>query len=117
MVESGGRRVCMAQYREWLRPARRAWEPEPSEVTADEATPEALADSDRGDRLEVAKVWLERILLLGPRTSNEVKRAAPEAQVSWEAKRELRVRAVKEGLVWRWHLPAWHVPMPEVFQG
>lgn len=99
-------------------PGRVEWEPEPIEVAADESGSDAWADTDSADRLTLARDWLFRALMNGPRTSNDVKRAARAAGVGqtalWAAKKSLGVVAVKQPNprpnVWLWKLPVHHIP-------
>jgi putative DNA primase/helicase len=97
-------------------PGRVEWEPEPIALSADELSEESLADSDRGDRVAAAKIWLAGFLLAGPRSSGEVKSAARAAGIMprplWDAKRELKARAYKEGHTWKWCLPEHYIPQP-----
>ena len=84
---------------------------------ADEVGEEAYAEADRGDRLVVAKRWLDRELSGGARRSSEVKRGARLAgigrQALWLAKKVLKVRAVRRGSPgsWWWELPMEHIPL------
>ena len=93
------------------------WEEGAVEVMADEVGVEAYAEADREDRLVVAKRWLDRELSGGARRSSELQRGARLAGISrpslWEAKRALKVRAVRRGSPgsWWWELPMEHIPL------
>ena len=70
-------------------------------------TENAFAETDRHDRVEIAKRWLRRQLDDGRLPSSEIKRRAREAGIGrdslWEAKRALDISAVKQGDPPRWH--------------
>lgn len=87
------------------------WEPWPVDVGVDDVGENAFAETDQRDRVEMAQRWLRRQLMNGRRPSGELKRRAREAGITkralWEAKRVMRVSAVKQGdpARWYWLLP------------
>jgi hypothetical protein len=88
------------------------WEPDPVNVSADDALG-ATSTGDRGTALSEAVEWLRDLLSLGPVPAKEVKARAGEDGIASRtldrAKRELGVRAVREGYSsggrWVWALP------------
>lgn len=99
-----------------VEPGRVEWEPEPLYLDADEKGENAFADTDGTDRQKMAKEWLHALLYEKRLPSNEVKQLSRERGINnrtlWEAKKELGVKAIREGSpgVWYWELP-WGMQM------
>ncbi len=95
-----------------------AWEPDPVQVSADEAmVPVAGSEEDR-TALQDAVEWLEEALADGPVAPEDLQRMAKENGYAWatvrRAKVKLRVRSVHEGFgkgsKWYWALPDHRCP-------
>jgi hypothetical protein len=94
-----------------------AWEPEPVEMTAQEA----LDIMPRPTPRERAAGWLLKLLSAGPALATEIELRARNAGFArntlWRAKTDLHIVSFREGTGWMWRLPEQEAPAPEGAQG
>jgi hypothetical protein len=76
-----------------------AWEPEPVQMTADDALVAELADANDQTERQEAVDWLREVLADGPLATKDVQRAAGEAGHSWATVRRAKGPAGVE--VWK----------------